>query len=118
MMNKDFNHKKYIEGLRQTLISLENRASEVNLTNAEWVAIRGAIRILKDKNYNENYLQKTKKQIIDRAVKWLSDRIHINQKVECNEDGQPYAASYLDYCEKRLKAVEEITEDFKKAMEE
>ena len=60
---------------------------------------------------------KMQQRMIEKAVKWLSGRIYINQKVECNEDGQPYAKSYLDYCEKRLKAVEEITEDFKKAME-
>lgn len=72
IIHKKFNHEKYIKGLRQTLISLENRASEVELTDAEWVAIRGAIRILGDENYNENYLQE---KIIKKAIKWIEEHM-------------------------------------------
>lgn len=58
------------------------------------------------------------KGVVERGVKWLSDRIQINQEIETDENGSPYAKSYIDYMEKRFEAVKEITEDFRKAMME
>lgn len=103
------------------MTDLEEEINKVYLQNRERGGNMNMLVILNEKQFSDiarHFAEWQKQRMIEKAVKWLSDRIHINQEVECNEDGQPYAASYLDYCEKRLKAVEEITNDFRKTMEE
>lgn len=53
---------------------------------------------------------------INKVIKWLSDTIQINQEIETDEDGQIIAESYCKYMEKRFKAIEKITNDFRKAV--
>ena len=55
---------------------------------------------------------------IERAVDWLKDHINIPQNVAVNEDGEPFADSYIAYAKERLETANRICEDFKKAMEQ
>lgn len=66
--------------------------------------------------YKEGY-EHGEKDTIERAIKWLMDRVNIPCDVETNEEGEPLADSYIDYAKKRLEAANEIAEDFRKAME-
>ena len=57
-------------------------------------------------------------EMFEKAKKWLIDHINIDQAVETNKDGEPMAASYIDYAKKRLEIANEIAAEFQKAMEE
>ena len=55
--SEDKKHKRYIEGIRNTLVNLENHADEVSgITESGWVAIRASHRLLKE------YLELLEKQ--------------------------------------------------------
>ena len=67
--------------------------------------------------YQEGYEQ-AEKDTIERAIKWLIDRIDVPCSVSTNENGEPLADSYINYAEKRLEAANKIVDEFRKAMEE
>ena len=54
---------------------------------------------------------------IDKACQWITEHIDIPYEVE-HIDGEPVASDYIEWCKKRLEAAKEITDDFRKAMEE
>ena len=58
------------------------------------------------------------KNIIDKACEWLKFHISIPYEGGTTENGDAPAKEYLDWAKKRLEAVEEICNDFRKAMEE
>lgn len=58
------------------------------------------------------------KDMIERACKWLKERIDISYSVATNENGEPLADSYIDYAKKRLEAANQVIEEFRKVMEE
>lgn len=80
-------------------------------TNA--TVVRGFHRSL----FIEGYEQ-AEKDIIERAIDWLKNHINIPQSVVVNEDGEPFADSYIAYAKERLETANRICEDFKKAMEQ
>jgi hypothetical protein len=53
---------------------------------------------------------------IEKAVKFLKDRVDIPYDIKTNGKGEPYADSYIDYATKRIEAENKFIEDFKKAM--
>ena len=53
---------------------------------------------------------------IEKACKFISDRVDIPFKVECC-NGEPLADSYAKYALARLEAANKIIEDFRKYME-
>ena len=54
---------------------------------------------------------------IENACGWLSERINIPYEGE-SVDGDPISLDYIEWCQKRLEAAKEITDSFRKAMEE
>lgn len=64
----------------------------------------------------EKIYREAEKDIIDRAEEWFKFHVGIDQKVETTEDGVPLADSYINYAIKRLEAVQEILDDFKKCL--
>ena len=54
---------------------------------------------------------------IDKACQWITEHIDIPYEVE-HIDGEPVASDYIEWCKKRLEAAKEITDEFRKAMEE
>ena len=54
---------------------------------------------------------------IEKACKWITEHIDIPYEVE-HIDGEPVASDYIEWCKKRLEAAKEITDEFRKAMEE
>ena len=81
--------------------------------NDRYSYLRNALRI----GYQQGYEQ-AEKDTIERAIKWLIDRIDVSCSVSTNENGEPLADSYIDYAEKRLEAANKIVDEFRKAMEE
>ena len=53
---------------------------------------------------------------IEKAVKFLKDRVDIPYDIKTNEKGEPYADSYIDYATKRLEAENKFIENFKNYM--
>lgn len=58
-----------------------------------------------------------KERMIEKACKFLDDRIGIDQKIEVNENGEPLADSYTAYCVARKQEAERIIKLFKQYME-
>ena len=54
---------------------------------------------------------------IEKACQWITEHIDIPYEVE-HIDGEPVASDYIEWCKKRLEAAKEITDEFRKAMEE
>lgn len=54
---------------------------------------------------------------IDKTCQWITEHINIPYEVE-SIDGEPVASDYIEWCKKRLEAAKEITDEFRKAMEE
>lgn len=54
---------------------------------------------------------------IENACGWLSEHINIPYEGE-SVDGDPITLYYIEWCQKRLEAAKEITDSFRKAMEE
>lgn len=57
-----------------------------------------------------------KQALIKKACEWITQYIDIPYEVRMTEEG-PIASDYINYAKKRLKYVEEVVNDFKKAME-
>lgn len=53
---------------------------------------------------------------IEKAIKFLKDRVDIPYDIKTNEKGEPYADSYIDYATKRLEAENKFIENFKNYM--
>lgn len=64
-------------------------------------------------NYGVKYADKT---MIEKACEWLKSRISIDIPIETNENGEPFADSYLDIQIERMKLVEELIDDFRRTM--
>jgi hypothetical protein len=58
-----------------------------------------------------------KKQIIDKACKWLRRCINVDDKVKMI-DGEPEAKSFIQKNLHRIEVTNQIIADFKKAMED
>lgn len=54
---------------------------------------------------------------IENACGWMSERINIPYAGESVDD-DPIALDYIEWYQKRLEAAKEITDSFRKAMEE
>lgn len=65
------------------------------------------------------YVGATEQKAIDieKACQWITEHIDIPYEVE-HIDGEPVASDYIEWCKKRLEAAKEITDEFRKAMEE
>lgn len=66
-----------------------------------------------ENGFREGYIQGATEQKaidIDKACKWLME--HISGDVECNEDGEPFAESFIE----ERKLAMQIVNDFRKAM--
>lgn len=50
--------------------------------------------------------------IIDRATAYLKDHISIPYDGDVDENGQPLANDYVDFCKRRLDAAESFVKDF------
>ena len=64
-----------------------------------------------------NVLKWADNTMIDKACQWITEHINIPYEVE-SIDGEPVASDYIEWCKKRLEAAKEITDEFRKAMEE
>ena len=62
-------------------------------------------------------MQEQKAVDIENACQWITEHIDIPYEVE-TIDGEPVASDYIEWCKKRLEAAKEITDEFRKAMEE
>ena len=56
-------------------------------------------------------------QLLNKAKVWFNEHANIPYEVQTNEDGEPLADSYIDYCKKRLEAGNEMFEAFKAFVE-
>lgn len=80
--------------------------------------------ILSDNDYNEEVLKDYVeyipvyriKELLNSACRWLRDRVNIPQEVETDENGEPLADSYIDYCKKRTEVADEIVKEFREQM--
>lgn len=80
--------------------------------------------ILSDNDYNEEALKDYVeyipvyriKELLNNACHWLRDRVNIPQEVETDENGEPLANSYIDYCKKRTEVADEIVKEFREQM--
>ena len=54
---------------------------------------------------------------IENACQWITEHIDIPYEVE-TIDGEPVASDYIAWCQKRLEAAKEITDDFRQAMKQ
>lgn len=55
--------------------------------------------------------ERTRKEVVEKACKWLME--HISGDVDCNDDGEPFAESFIE----ERKLAMQIIDDFRKAME-
>ena len=62
-------------------------------------------------------MQEQKAVDIENACQWITEHIDIPYEVE-TIDGEPVASDYIEWCQKRLEAAKEITDDFRQAMKQ
>ena len=53
---------------------------------------------------------------IEKACEYINKLIDIPHNIECADNGEPLANSYIDYAKERLEVVNKIIEDFKNYM--
>ena len=58
------------------------------------------------------------KDTLDKVCRLLRDSVTIDQKVETNEEGEPLAGSYIDYAMERLKAANQVVDEFMERLNE
>ena len=63
--------------------------------------------------YNEGV-----KDTLDKVCRLLRDSVTIDKKVETTEDGEPLALSYIDYAMERLKAADQVVDEFMERLNE
>ena len=70
-----------------------------------------------DKPWGEDYAEYTRTDtFIEKACEYINKLIDIPHNIECADNGEPLANSYIDYAKERLEVVNKIIEDFKKYM--
>ena len=72
------------------------------------------------KSVEYGYIQgATEQKVIDieKACEWITEHIDILYEGEFI-DNSPVASDYIEWCKKRLEYAKEITDEFRKAMEE
>ena len=65
----------------------------------------------------EEKINEQKAVDIENACQWITEHIDIPYEVE-TIDGEPVASDYIEWCQKRLEAAKEITDDFRQSMKE
>lgn len=66
--------------------------------------------------FQQGYEQ-CQKDFMEKACKFLEDRIGIEQKIEVNENGEPLADSYIAYCVARKAEADKVIQLFCRYME-
>ena len=69
------------------------------------------------KRYLEAY-EEGVKDTLDKVCRLLRDSVTIDKKVETAENGEPMADSYIDFAMERLKAADQVVEDFMQRIKE
>ncbi len=69
------------------------------------------------KRYLEAY-EEGVKDTLDKVCRLLRDSVTIDKKVETAENGEPMADSYIDFAMERLKAADQVVEDFMRRIKE
>lgn len=58
------------------------------------------------------------KTMLDKACKWLKERVTFPYEGGCDENGNPLAMDYIEWCEKVNENSDLFIKKFKEAMEE
>lgn len=86
-----------------------NEVSAINYEN---------IRIDLQRGIAERAYDQGVKDTLERVCQFLRDSVTIDKNVETNENGEPLAASYIDYAMERLKAANMVVDEFMSRMSE
>ena len=76
------------------------------------------IKIALNRGIAERAYDQGVKDTLERVCQFLRDSVTIDKKVETNENGEPLAASYIDYAMERLKAANMVVDEFMSRMSE
>jgi len=67
--------------------------------------------------FEREYVEYTRTDaFIEKACEYINKLIDIPHNIECADNGEPLANSYIDYAKERLEVVNKIIEDFKNYM--
>lgn len=70
----------------------------------------------KDKIFEKDVEYTRTDAFIEKACEFLNKLIDIPHHIECAENGEPLANSYIDYAKERLEIANKIIDDFKNYM--
>ena len=88
---------------------------QTDCDNCKFSDLEDNVTWCKDRIFNNDIEYTRTDAFIEKACKFISDRVDIPFNVECS-NGEPLADSYIKYASSRLEAANKIIEDFKKYM--
>ena len=75
------------------------------------------VETIKKNSFNRGYAS-GKRDTIEKALKWLLERVDVTTPIPTNDKGEPLADGYANYLKERQNVINQVKSEFRKAMEE